>query len=91
MKISIVIAEGEKQVMMTPETDVEREALKFIEPKDDIEIATTWGTYDSEPSKYSYNTTKCQGGYFRRFAEKDSLMFVLRPKKETTPTPNPPL
>lgn len=82
MKISIVIAEGEKQVMMTPETDMEREALKFIEPKDDIEIATQWGTYDNEPSKFTYNTSKCQGGYFRRFAEKDSLMFVLRPKKK---------
>ena len=81
MKISIVIAEGEKQVMMTPETDVEREALKFIEPKDDVEIATVWGQYDSEPSKYSYQTAKCQGGYFRRFAERDSLMFVLRPRK----------
>lgn len=82
MKISIVIAEGEKQVMMTPETDIEREALKFIEPKDDIEIATEWGTYDDAPRNFSYNTTKCQGGYFRRFAEKDSLMFVLRPKKD---------
>lgn len=80
MKISIVIAEGEKQVMFTPETDVEREALKFIEPTDDIEIATVWGTYDDKPSAYSYNTSKCAGGYFRRFAERDSLMFVLKPK-----------
>lgn len=83
MKISIVIAEGEKQVMMTPETDIEREALKFIDPSDGIEIATKWGIYDSEPEHFSYNTTKCQGGYFRRFAEKDSLMFILKPKKVT--------
>ena len=83
MKISIVIAEGEKQVMFTPETEIEKQALKFIEPTDDVEIATTWGTYDTAPSAYSYNTTKCRGGYFRRFAEADSLMFVLRPKSAT--------
>lgn len=81
MKISIVIAEGEKQVMMTPETDTERQAMKFITPTDDIEIATVWGSFDYKPQAYAYNTAKCQGGYFRRFAEADSLMFVLRPKK----------
>jgi hypothetical protein len=83
MKISIVIADGEKQIMMTPETDNEKQALKFITPNDDIEIATQWGTYDNEPSHFSYNTGKCQGGYFRRFAEKDSLMFILKEKPKS--------
>lgn len=82
MKISIVIAEGEKQIMISPETDHERQALKFITPTDDIEIASEWGTYDSEPRHFSYNSSKCQGGYIRRFAEKDSLMFILKPNKK---------
>lgn len=82
MKLSIVIAEGIKQVMMTPENDQERDALKWITPSDDIEIATVWGTYDDEPSPYSYNTGMSKGGNLRRFAEKDSLMFVLTPKEE---------
>lgn len=82
MKISIVIAEGEKQIMMTPETDHEKQALKFITPTDDIEIASQWGTYDNEVIHFSYNSAKCQGGYIRRFAEKDSLMFILSPKKK---------
>ena len=81
MKISIVIAEGEKQIMMTPETDHERQALKFITPTDKIEIASQWGTYDDEPTHFSFNSTKCQGGYIRRFAEKESLMFILKPKQ----------
>lgn len=84
MKISIVIAEGEKQIMMTPETDHEKQALKFISPTDDIEIASEWGTYDNEPTHFSYNSNKCLGGYIRRFAEKDSLMFILKPKVTIT-------
>jgi len=81
MKISIVIAEGVKQVMMTPETDHERESLKWIDPKEDIEIAQKKGTYDDDASHFGMNTSMCQGGYLRRFAEKDSIMFVLTPKK----------
>lgn len=81
MKLSVVIAEGVKQVMMTPENDHEREALKWINPTDDIEIATKFGTYDSEPTHVAYNSSLCQGGYVRRFAEESSLMFVLTPKK----------
>lgn len=81
MKISIVISEDTKQIMMTPETEHEKSALKWISATDDIEIAKQWGTYDNEPQHFSYNTAKCQGGYLRRFAEKDSLMFIITPKK----------
>jgi hypothetical protein len=81
MKISIVIAEGEKQIMMTPETEHERQALKFIAPEDKLTVACQWGTFDDEPSHFGYNTDKCKGGYYRRFAEKDSLMFVISEKK----------
>jgi len=86
MKISIVISDGIKQVMMTPEGDHERDALKWISATDNIEIAQKWGTYDNEPSHFNYNTSKCEGGYLRRFAEKDSLMFVITPKEIPTPT-----
>lgn len=80
MKISIVIAEGIKQVMFTPETEVEKDALKWIDPTDDIEIATVWSTYDDKPSHYSHNTSMAKSNNLRRFAEEDSLMFVLTPK-----------
>lgn len=88
MKISIVIADGEKQIMMTPESEHEKQALKFISPTDDIEIATEWGTYDGEHNHFSYNSSMCKGGYIRRFAEKDSLMFILKPKKKELPENN---
>lgn len=80
MKISIVISDGVKQVMMTPESDHEKEALKWISPTDKMEIARHWGKYDDKPSHFAHNTSMCQGGYLRRFAEEDSLMFVITPK-----------
>jgi hypothetical protein len=81
MKISIVLAEGIKQIMFTPETDHETKALKWIAPGDKATVASQWGTYDNEPSHYSYNSSKSQGGILRRFAEKDSLMFVIEEPK----------
>lgn len=77
MKISIVLAEGVKQIMFSPETDHEKNALKWIAPGDKATVAAQWGTYDREPNHYSYNSSRCEGGYIRRFAEKDSLMFVI--------------
>jgi hypothetical protein len=80
VKVSVVISEGVKQVMFTPENDHEREALKWIAPGDSYEVATEWGTFDNKPQHYSYNVSMSQGGNLRRFAEEDSLMFVLTPK-----------
>lgn len=77
MRISIVIAQGIKQVMFTPETDHEKNALKWIAPGDKATVAAQWGTYDDKPSQFSYNSSKCQGGHLRRFAQEDSLMFVI--------------
>lgn len=83
MQISLVIAEGTKQVMFTPETEHEQQALEWIAPEDTLEAVAVWGTYDDKPSHYSYNTAKSQGGYLRRYATKNSLMFVIneKPKK----------
>ena len=86
MKISVVIAEGVKQIMMTPETEHESEALKWIAPGDKATVAVQRGTYDNEIKHFSHNTEMCKGGYLRRFAVKDSLMFVI--KDATNPTKN---
>ena len=69
---------------MTPETDHEKEALKWMDTNDDIEIARYKGTYDDEPQPYAFNSDMCKGGYLRRFAVKDSLIFVLTPRQITT-------
>lgn len=77
MKISLVITEGAKQIMMTPENDHERKALRFIQPEDNLKAVSRWGTFDNEPNHCSYNVGKSQGGTYRRYATEDSLMFVV--------------
>ena len=83
MKISIVIADGYKQVMMTPETDHEKEAIKFIAPDDTLKAVSKKGTFDDKPNHYGMNVSMCEGGYLRRFAEDESLMFVIENKRLT--------
>ena len=61
-------------------------ALKWIAPTDTLAAVAVWGTYDDQPSHYSYNTAKSQGGYLRRFATKDSLMFVIDDKPDSPPS-----
>ena len=73
MKISIVIVEGSKQIMLTPETDHEKQALKFVNPKDTLKVVSHWGQFADE----SLEILKCQGNYLRAFSLADSLMFLI--------------
>jgi hypothetical protein len=82
MQISIVIADGYKQVMMTPENDHEKEAIKFIAPDDILIAVAKKGTFDNEESHFGSNVGMCKGGYLRRFAVAESLMFVIKKKKK---------
>ncbi len=86
MKISLVITEGYKQVMFQPETEHEKNALKMIAPDDVLVGVAKRGTFDNE-DKYANETIHmCQGGYLRRFAQSESLMFVIQDKVQQ---PNP--
>lgn len=84
MKCAIVIADGIKQIMFTPETQSERDALKLITPEDEMTVDVTYGSFFSAipESAYSYTVKKTQGGYLRAYECKESVMIVLRPKKE---------
>lgn len=92
MKISIVFTEGAKQIMMTPETDHERKALKFIAPNSELKVVSKtrigWGTFGDDDKNYAeYQVSKCRGGYYRAFETKDSLMFVIEePSSQKEPT-----
>ena len=84
MKTAIILANGIKQIMFTPENDSEKQALKMITPDDDITLDIKKGTiYDDAPeSARGYVVEKCKGGYVRAFECEDCLMLVLTPKKK---------
>jgi len=80
MKISVLLLDNAKQIMLTPENDHERSALKLIAPDDNIEAVTKWGTfYDHEDGTFGLEVGMCRGGYYRGYADSDSLMFLVTP------------
>lgn len=86
MKVSVLLIENAKQIMLTPENDHERSALKLIAPGDKIEAEVKWGTlFDKEPTLRGYEISQCRGGYYRAYENDDSLMFVItkEDKKES--------
>ena len=83
MKTAIIIADGIKQIMFTPENPSEKQALKMITPQDDISVEAKEGTlYSRSPEcAKGYTVQKCQGDYLRAFEDENSLMLILKPKK----------
>lgn len=83
MKTAILLADGVKQIMFTPETENEKEALKLITPNDDIHTVIKRGSFVSDHDKvFGANVYECQGGYMRAEEDEESVMFVLTPKVE---------
>lgn len=84
MKTAILITDGVKQIMFTPENDSEKMALKMISPDEDIHTVIKTGTFsDSDMNGvFGVEVYECQGGYYRAKEEKDSVMFVLTPKNK---------
>jgi len=82
MKISIVIVEGAKQIMMTPETEHEKKALRFINPEDELKVVSKWGSFCDGYNHANLQVDQCKGGYLRVFSEVDSLMFLIEDKKK---------
>lgn len=90
MKISILIHEGIKQVIMTPETDHEKNALGFIAPTDTLEVVNRWGSLGDKIIHANLAVGECRGEWLRLFPHEMSLMFVIREKKkEPQPSANP--
>lgn len=83
MKTSILITEGVKQIMFTPENEAEKEALKYISPNDDIHTVIKTGTFYDKEEIFGVNIYKCQGGYYRAEDNNESVMFVLTQKKKS--------
>lgn len=83
MKTAILLAQGVKQIMFTPENDNEKQALKMISPEDEIHTVIRRGSFytGSEEEVFGANVYECQGGYMRAERDVDSVMFVITPKE----------
>lgn len=83
MKTAILLADGVKQIMFTPETENEKEALKMITVDDDIHTVIKRGNFYGESEEiFGVDIYECQGGYLRAEQNTESVMFVLTPKKD---------
>jgi hypothetical protein len=84
MKTAILITDGVKQIMFTPENDNERQALKMISPDDDIHTVVKTGSFSDINTVFGVDIYECKGGYMRAEEKEDSVMFVLTPKVKET-------
>lgn len=84
MKTAIIIADGIKQIMLTPENDSEKQALSMITLQDDISLEIKSAKFygDSPDCAKGYTVQKSQGGTLRAYEDEDSLMLVLTPKEK---------
>lgn len=83
MKIAVLIADGVKQIMLTPETEHEKQALRFIQPDDKLIAKSKWGTFTDEKEIVGVSVDMCQGGYLRGYRSEESLMFIIEEKEVT--------
>lgn len=89
MKTSIIITDKIKQIVLAPETDNEKEALKMFDGKDDLEIMMKRGSFHNEDSPYGSIISTCEGGWLRAYSDNSCRIFTLKPK-EKKPTQSVP-
>ncbi len=82
MNCAIILTANAKQVVFTPENDMEKSALSMITVDDEINIASNWGTFQAKPRGFGIDM--CRGGYIRAWEDSESLMLTLT-KKVTEP------
>jgi hypothetical protein len=88
MRCAVVISEGVKQIMFTPENKSEKLALGMIDVDDDITVERKKGTFYTgfnDEGRVGYNVALCRGGYLRAYEDSESLMLVLKPKESDNP------
>jgi len=82
MKTAIILTEGVKQIVFTPENDSEKFALSLITPNDDMELLIKNGSIgDNYLKPFTATVSECQSGFLRVFSDTDSRIIVFKPKK----------
>lgn len=85
MKTAILLANGVKQIMFTPENDTEREALSHITSEDNIHTVIAHADFyrgKSESSVFGVDVCEYKDGVHRAEKSEESVMFVLTPKSK---------
>ena len=82
MKTAILIANGVKQIMFTPENDAEKQALNIISTEDDIHTVIKRGQFADTDEVFGVDVQFCEGGFLRAYKSEKSVMFVLTPKEK---------
>ena len=70
MKVTLVLKDKEKQIILTPETEEEKSIFDLFAPlnkKREIEIFAG-----------QYEVDKCVGGWLREFERNDSIILYLK-------------
>ena len=82
MKTQIIIAEDEKQIVLIPQTESERQMLKVFQPDESIDLVIKQGTtYSGGNNPYSGQISKSEGGALRFYEGGAGVILVLSPKK----------
>ena len=84
MKTAIIIADGIKQIMFTPENDSEKQAIKLITSDHNVSVefkeTRFYNDGQSPECARGYIIEKSAGGPLRAYENEESLMLVLTPR-----------
>lgn len=84
MKAAIVIAQGIKQVMLSPESEEEKFILSAFTKDQAIDLEIKTGSFVTMHERVGYEIGMCKGGHLRAFSNDDCVMLVLKPKEDST-------
>ena len=82
MKVFTILGDNVKQIVFTPETENEKQALRMISPDDEIHTVMKRGSFHDGDDVFGVDIYECKGGYYRAREDKDSVMFVIKPKEK---------
>lgn len=84
MTAAVIITEGVRQIILTPETPEERAMLGLISSDDSVEVLSTTGTFydrDASVKPFGAKVKTCRGGYLRAWQHDESRILVFRAKE----------
>lgn len=87
MKTAIIIHDNIKQIVLTPESDSDKEVCRMFTPDKAIDLAIHKGTlydnpYSHRVGRFGVDIAMCQGNYLRAYDNQESVMLILSPSQK---------